>query len=459
MLAFLSSRQHTVSEFKFGEVAFLQENGLVLTDIDAFMCYSLQQRIYLPSAHFSVSPVSGLQEVFLGVYVRGYQIAQNVGVTVQVYSDSTGQLDQCGFVCGSGATACSQRANFVQCAQSDGLVRPSCAQPQLSLSSPSAVLQVSLGAQSWQFVALNLSQAKDFQLELVSTDAAALAPAVGVSSLNSSISLFGFPNEFEQYQVLQLDGSGDSVFAQSTTQNLLGLFNPGAAPLSLQLHMYQGKTASGGDLPRGASTPTTLYLIIFLSLGGFVLLMFLLYYWSRYRYNQQTQVRDLQTEMHALNAAATAAAYPQYNKKRREDVLSNPLYEQLNPARLFRSTNSCEAVQCVICLDDIRKKQSYRKMLCGHNYHTECIDKWMKNNDSCPHCRQKINQKAFKEHQIRLQRCSTQDTLQVNARQKKSARADTSLNNDHRPLDSTLNQPHLSTQSRMITVPNYANVL
>jgi hypothetical protein len=53
-------------------------------------------------------------------------------------------------------------------------------------------------------------------------------------------------------------------------------------------------------------------------------------------------------------------------------------------------TNCSTEKECSICLQKIhRKKQPF---VCNHSFHSECIDTWMKQNQSCPICREtKLN--------------------------------------------------------------------
>jgi len=43
---------------------------------------------------------------------------------------------------------------------------------------------------------------------------------------------------------------------------------------------------------------------------------------------------------------------------------------------------------CPICFEDIFFP---KKLLCGHNFHMSCIDKWVKKYDTCPCCRSRID--------------------------------------------------------------------
>lgn len=47
--------------------------------------------------------------------------------------------------------------------------------------------------------------------------------------------------------------------------------------------------------------------------------------------------------------------------------------------------------RCVICLMEFEEKQLVRVLPCTHEYHTKCIDKWLKSNRSCPICRSEVN--------------------------------------------------------------------
>ncbi|XP_031571192.1 RING finger protein 44-like isoform X2 [Actinia tenebrosa] len=46
--------------------------------------------------------------------------------------------------------------------------------------------------------------------------------------------------------------------------------------------------------------------------------------------------------------------------------------------------------RCVVCLADFDEKQLIRKLPCSHDYHTRCIDKWLKSNRTCPICRTEV---------------------------------------------------------------------
>ena len=44
------------------------------------------------------------------------------------------------------------------------------------------------------------------------------------------------------------------------------------------------------------------------------------------------------------------------------------------------------SIECIICLDKLSEKP-IKTTSCMHIFHEECIDNWIKNNTSCPICR------------------------------------------------------------------------
>ena len=45
----------------------------------------------------------------------------------------------------------------------------------------------------------------------------------------------------------------------------------------------------------------------------------------------------------------------------------------------------------------IEENKDISTLECGHQFHPECISKWMKRKNECPLCRQKINNKYNKD--------------------------------------------------------------
>ena len=46
--------------------------------------------------------------------------------------------------------------------------------------------------------------------------------------------------------------------------------------------------------------------------------------------------------------------------------------------------------KCIICLEQFKIEEKSLKLICGHIFHKECLDPWLKNHNTCPICRQTI---------------------------------------------------------------------
>ena len=57
---------------------------------------------------------------------------------------------------------------------------------------------------------------------------------------------------------------------------------------------------------------------------------------------------------------------------------------------VIRRVEGKENIICSICLDDNKLNNDWSELMCKHNYHSICIEKWLVNNTTCPLCRQDI---------------------------------------------------------------------
>merc|ERR1712029_119022 len=54
-------------------------------------------------------------------------------------------------------------------------------------------------------------------------------------------------------------------------------------------------------------------------------------------------------------------------------------------------TGTEEAVQCVICMEDLAVGDEVRTLPCGHHYHKDCVDSWLRRSNMCCTCKRPIN--------------------------------------------------------------------
>lgn len=52
-----------------------------------------------------------------------------------------------------------------------------------------------------------------------------------------------------------------------------------------------------------------------------------------------------------------------------------------------------EDATCAICLSSYELKERIRYLPCNHHFHSECVDKWLLKNKSCPFCKREIDEK------------------------------------------------------------------
>ncbi|KAM8892923.1 uncharacterized protein AB9W97_012692 [Spinachia spinachia] len=60
---------------------------------------------------------------------------------------------------------------------------------------------------------------------------------------------------------------------------------------------------------------------------------------------------------------------------------------QMFPTKSFQSASGGGSTQCQICFCDYTDGEKLRILPCFHDYHVHCIDRWLKENTTCPICR------------------------------------------------------------------------
>ncbi len=71
--------------------------------------------------------------------------------------------------------------------------------------------------------------------------------------------------------------------------------------------------------------------------------------------------------------------------------LKNKYYQPSSPP--------CE--DCCICLEDIEDETDLTRTKCNHTYHTNCINEWLENHNTCPLCRSELSEPFIDLRHIR----------------------------------------------------------
>ncbi len=58
-----------------------------------------------------------------------------------------------------------------------------------------------------------------------------------------------------------------------------------------------------------------------------------------------------------------------------------------------------DAEKCVICLGEYERDEEVRRLPCDHIFHSECIDRWLKVNRTCPSCKRSIRPSDTEQQQ------------------------------------------------------------
>ena len=70
---------------------------------------------------------------------------------------------------------------------------------------------------------------------------------------------------------------------------------------------------------------------------------------------------------------------------------------------IFTCNEDDEEETCVVCREAIENNSIVRKIKkCGHYFHYKCLDKWLENHLTCPHCRQNIVEESEAEESTTL---------------------------------------------------------
>lgn len=61
---------------------------------------------------------------------------------------------------------------------------------------------------------------------------------------------------------------------------------------------------------------------------------------------------------------------------------------KLGPYHRVNKNSNLLKESCSICLDNFSVGEGYRTLICGHDFHKKCIDRWLlKGSQECPMCR------------------------------------------------------------------------
>lgn len=70
--------------------------------------------------------------------------------------------------------------------------------------------------------------------------------------------------------------------------------------------------------------------------------------------------------------------------------LSKEVIDSIPSFRYSASSRDSSNGNCVVCMSDYINREKLRRLPCNHDFHAKCIDRWLKNNRTCPVCREEV---------------------------------------------------------------------
>ena len=67
-----------------------------------------------------------------------------------------------------------------------------------------------------------------------------------------------------------------------------------------------------------------------------------------------------------------------------------------NISKWIRSEKQTK-ILCSICLEELDSKSNFVITSCNHSFHSDCLLKWLNNNNNCPLCRNKLIDKQYSD--------------------------------------------------------------
>ncbi|QCD86655.1 E3 ubiquitin-protein ligase [Vigna unguiculata] len=98
---------------------------------------------------------------------------------------------------------------------------------------------------------------------------------------------------------------------------------------------------------------------------------------------EMIQVPDWAFE--AASTAQNATFHPGLYLTEAQKEAMEASIQELPTFKLDAVPTTCN--ECLICLEEFCAGNQVRGLPCGHNFHVECIDEWLRLNVSCPRCR------------------------------------------------------------------------
>ena len=99
-----------------------------------------------------------------------------------------------------------------------------------------------------------------------------------------------------------------------------------------------------------------------------------------------SEAEDSEAEDSEESIDQVRAKLPNSNKLTKKQLNRIPEYDWHSNQICINQTFKT----CTICYIDYQKEDKVKKLPCHHGYHTQCLDSWLEQDNSCPFCKTQI---------------------------------------------------------------------
>ncbi|CAO2209461.1 unnamed protein product [Urochloa humidicola] len=144
--------------------------------------------------------------------------------------------------------------------------------------------------------------------------------------------------------------------------------------------------------------------VLFMGLSFAIgILTFLLYLALWYLCSSRRRRHRLQQQQQRGAAMAAAAAAGGEHGMSADAIAALPTFV-FAPSGDGDADPEAPSVDCPVCLGQVEAGEKVRRLpKCGHSFHAECVDAWLRAHSTCPMCRAAVGQAAAatatKQHQ------------------------------------------------------------
>lgn len=121
----------------------------------------------------------------------------------------------------------------------------------------------------------------------------------------------------------------------------------------------------------------------FISFKTIILISLICLYYLYDRYNNRRIINYIETHHNRNNN------FGNYEIANDIHIVITPYINQ-NDLPIAITINEPKDIICSICLEQQIETEEWCKLNCNHEYHKDCIYKWLRTTDSCPDCRKPI---------------------------------------------------------------------